>query len=72
MLPDYVVPGLRVVLAGTAVGERSLARAHYAGRGNSFWRLLQEAWRSAFFHMFCPARVPENDGSGPIGLPVSG
>src|SRR5665647_2788544 len=44
MLPDYLVLGLRVVLAGTAVGEQSFARGHYyAGRGNSFWRLLHEA-----------------------------
>jgi TDG/mug DNA glycosylase family protein len=48
MLPDYLVPGLPVVLVGTAVGEQSFARGHhYAGRGNSFRRLLHEAGLNA-------------------------
>jgi len=66
MLPDYLAPGLRVVLVGTAVGEQSFARGHYyAGRGNSFWRLLHETG-------FTPARLtPDDDATLPnfgIGL----
>jgi TDG/mug DNA glycosylase family protein len=66
MLPDYLVPGLRVVLVGTAVGEQSFARGHYyAGRGNSFWRLLCEAGLTA------SRLTPEDDATLPnfgIGL----
>jgi TDG/mug DNA glycosylase family protein len=44
MLPDYLAPGLKVVLVGTAAGETSAARGHYySGRGNKFWELLWEA-----------------------------
>jgi TDG/mug DNA glycosylase family protein len=44
MLPDYLEPGLKVILVGTAVGEQSATRGHYyAGRGNSFWVFLHEA-----------------------------
>jgi TDG/mug DNA glycosylase family protein len=44
MLPDYLQPDLRLVLVGTAVGERSAIRGHYyAGPGNSFWSFLYEA-----------------------------
>jgi double-stranded uracil-DNA glycosylase len=43
VLPDYLAPRLKVVFCGTAVGEQSAARGHYfAGRGNDFWRLLDE------------------------------
>jgi len=43
VLPDYLAPGLKVVFCGTAVGEQSAARGHYfAGRGNDFWRLLDQ------------------------------
>jgi double-stranded uracil-DNA glycosylase len=44
MLPDHLVPGLRLVFVGTAVGLQSALRRHYyAGRGNHFWRLLAES-----------------------------
>lgn len=40
-LPDILVPGLKIVFCGTAVGQQSAERGHYyAGRGNDFWRLL--------------------------------
>lgn len=43
-LPSIFAPGLDLVLCGTAVGEQSAARGHYyAGRGNQFWRLLNDA-----------------------------
>jgi hypothetical protein len=42
-LPSILVPGLDLVLCGTAVGTQSATRGHYyAGRGNQFWRLLHE------------------------------
>ncbi len=43
-LPDYLKPGLRVVVCGT-VPSRESAEVHhyYAGRGNAFWPLLYEA-----------------------------
>jgi double-stranded uracil-DNA glycosylase len=44
ILPDYLEPGLRAVLVGTAgcdgPGER---RHYYAGPGNNFWLLLHES-----------------------------
>lgn len=66
VLPDYLVPGLRVVFCGTAPGLVSAARGHYyAGPGNAFWRLLHEAG-------FVPGPVvPEDDAGMPrlgIGL----
>ena len=44
ILPDYLAPGLRLVFCGTAPGHASAAAGHYyAGPGNRFWGLLQEA-----------------------------
>ncbi|NYD78988.1 mismatch-specific DNA-glycosylase [Arthrobacter cupressi] len=44
MLPDLIVPNLRVVFVGTAVGNRSAIRHHYySGVGNEFWLLLFNA-----------------------------
>src|SRR5271163_4560352 len=41
VLPDYLAPGLDLVLVGTAVGTKSAERGHYyAGPGNEFWRFL--------------------------------
>jgi TDG/mug DNA glycosylase family protein len=41
LLPDVLVPGLRVVFCGTAAGTQSaLKQAYYAGRGNRFWSVL--------------------------------
>ncbi len=43
VLPDYLKPGLDLVLCGTAPGPVSAARGHYyAHPGNRFWRTLHE------------------------------
>lgn len=43
MLPDVLVPGLRVVFCGTAAGSASARKkAYYAGPGNRFWATLAE------------------------------
>jgi TDG/mug DNA glycosylase family protein len=43
VLPDYLRPGLDLVLCGTAPGPVSAARGHYyANPGNRFWRTLFE------------------------------
>ncbi len=43
ILPDILVPGLRVVFCGTAAGKVSAEkRAYYAGPGNRFWPALYE------------------------------
>jgi TDG/mug DNA glycosylase family protein len=55
MLPDYLQPDLRLVLVGTAVGEKSAARGHYyAGPGNDFWAYLYETGLT-------PTRLTPND-----------
>jgi double-stranded uracil-DNA glycosylase len=41
VLPDSLMPGLRVVFCGTAAGTASAkAGAYYAGPGNAFWETL--------------------------------
>jgi TDG/mug DNA glycosylase family protein len=43
LLDDLLRPGLRLVICGTAAGERSAKLgAYYAGAGNKFWRTLHE------------------------------
>jgi TDG/mug DNA glycosylase family protein len=43
VLPDVLLPGLKAVFCGTAVGPKSAARgAYYAGPGNKFWPVLKE------------------------------
>lgn len=43
VLPDILVPGLRVVFCGTAAGTASARKkAYYAGPGNRFWAALEE------------------------------
>jgi TDG/mug DNA glycosylase family protein len=43
ILPDVLVPNLRVVFCGTAAGTRSAREgAYYAHPGNYFWRTLFE------------------------------
>jgi TDG/mug DNA glycosylase family protein len=43
-LPDFLAPGLRVVVCGTAAGKNSAAIGHYyAGTGNLFWTYLYRA-----------------------------
>lgn len=44
ILPDYLAPGLDVIIVGTAAGEQSAGLGHYyAGQGNDFWHLLHES-----------------------------
>ena len=41
MLPDLLLPGLRLVVCGSAAGDRSAkVGAYYAGPGNKFWMTL--------------------------------
>lgn len=41
ILPDFLRPGLRLVLCGTAPGTASARRGHYySGPGNQFWPML--------------------------------
>jgi TDG/mug DNA glycosylase family protein len=66
ILPDYLAPGLRLVICGTAAGRASAARGHYyAGPGNLLWEYLYLAGLT-------PVRLrPEDDGavlSSGIGL----
>src|SRR3954464_11234255 len=43
VLPDVLVPGLKLVFCGTAPSPTSAARgAYYAGPGNRFWDILAE------------------------------
>ena len=43
MLPDVLIPGLKVVMCGTAVGEQSAqVQQYYAKPGNKFWATLYE------------------------------
>ena len=43
VLPDVLVPGLRIVFCGTAAGTISARRgAYYAGPGNKFWSTLHK------------------------------
>ncbi|MBO9575255.1 MAG: mismatch-specific DNA-glycosylase [Sphingobium sp.] len=42
-VPDLLMPGLRLVFCGTALGRRSAEeRAYYAHPNNLFWRTLHE------------------------------
>jgi double-stranded uracil-DNA glycosylase len=41
ILPDVIVPNLKVVFCGSAAGTKSAQRrAYYAGPGNKFWKTL--------------------------------
>jgi double-stranded uracil-DNA glycosylase len=43
LLDDLLRPGLRLVICGTAAGDKSAnLGAYYAGPGNKFWRTLHE------------------------------
>lgn len=43
VLPDILVPGLKIVFCGTAAGDTSARLgAYYAGPGNKFWATLHE------------------------------
>jgi TDG/mug DNA glycosylase family protein len=61
ILPDVLVPGLRVVFCGTAPGTASAwAGAYYAGPGNRFWVTLHEVGLApVLLHPRDFARLPE-------------
>jgi len=43
ILPDVLVPNLKLVICGSAVGAQSArAGSYYAGRNNMFWQILHE------------------------------
>ncbi len=43
-LPDYLRPGMKLVIVGFNPGERSARVGHYyAGRGNLFWSVLYDS-----------------------------
>jgi TDG/mug DNA glycosylase family protein len=49
ILPDLLLPGLKLVFCGTAPSPTSAARgAYYAGPGNRFWSILAETGLTPF------------------------
>ncbi|WP_315921158.1 uracil-DNA glycosylase family protein [Mesorhizobium sp. SP-1A] len=43
ILTDLIRPDLKLVICGSAAGTASAERnAYYAGRGNRFWKIMQE------------------------------
>ena len=43
ILPDVLVPNLKLVICGSAVGAQSArAGSYYAGQNNMFWQILHE------------------------------
>jgi double-stranded uracil-DNA glycosylase len=43
LLPDVLMPGLKIVFCGTAAGDESARRgAYYAGPGNKFWATVHQ------------------------------
>lgn len=66
ILPDLLVPGLDLVLCGTAPGRASArAGAYYAGPGNLFWPTLHRVGLTPV--RLRPEQYPELVGYG-IGL----
>lgn len=66
ILPDVLVPGLRVVFCGFAAGTASArAGAYYAGPGNRFWPTLHEVGLTPV--LLRPAEFARLPGFG-IGL----
>lgn len=66
VLPDLLVPGLRLVICGSAAGTASARRgAYYAGPGNKFWRILAETGLTP--RLLQPEEFPLLPGFG-IGL----
>ncbi len=66
ILPDLLVPGLALVVCGTAAGAASARRqAYYAGPGNKFWRTLHRI--GATPHALSPTDFPTLPTYG-IGL----
>ena len=66
VLPDVLMPGLRVVFCGTQAGAASARRgAYYAGPGNRFWATLHEIGLTP--RRLAPEEFPALPGFG-IGL----
>lgn len=66
LVPDLLVPGLRLVLVGTAPSRISAAaRAYYANPQNKFWRTLYTVGLTP--RLLSPAEYPALLGYG-IGL----
>jgi TDG/mug DNA glycosylase family protein len=66
ILPDLLAPGLRLVVCGSAAGDRSAAAgAYYAGPGNRFWAMLHTVGLTP--KIFLPAEFPRLIDYG-IGL----
>ena len=43
ILPDVLIPNLKLVICGSAVStQSSQAGSYYAGKGNKFWQILHE------------------------------
>ena len=43
ILPDVLIPNLKLVICGSAVSaQSSQAGSYYAGQGNKFWQILHE------------------------------
>ena len=43
ILPDVLIPNLKLVICGSAVSTQSShAGSYYAGQGNKFWKILHE------------------------------
>ena len=43
ILPDLLIPNLKLVICGSAVStQSSQAGSYYAGKGNKFWQILHE------------------------------
>ena len=56
-LPDYFAKNLKILFVGYNPGERAAALGHhYAGRGNQFWKLLNESGLTQRLYR------PEEDG----------
>ena len=66
VLPDLLLPGLRLVICGSAAGTASAAKgAYYAGPGNKFWPILAETGLTP--RLLRPEEFPLLAGFG-IGL----
>ena len=43
ILPDVLIPNLKLVICGSAVStQSSQVGSYYAGQGNKFWKILHE------------------------------
>jgi TDG/mug DNA glycosylase family protein len=66
VLPDLLMPGLKLVICGTAAGRRSAeVGAYYAGPGNQFWGMLNRVGITP--RILAPAEFPKLAGFG-VGL----